>query len=31
MKMYNSRKLILPEDVVFELMDMTASIGEVAE
>ena len=31
MKMYNSRKLILPEDVVFELMDMTATLGEVAE
>ena len=31
MKMYNSRKLILPEDVVFELMDMTTTLGEVAE
>jgi len=26
-----SRKLILPEEVVFELMDMTSTLGEVAE
>ena len=31
MKLYSDRKLILPEDVVFELMDMTATLGEVAE
>jgi hypothetical protein len=31
MKLYNDRKLILPEDVIFELMDMTATLGEVAE
>jgi len=31
MKLQNSRKLILPEEVVFELMDMTATLGEVAE
>ena len=26
-----SRKLILPEDIIFELMDMTATLGEVAQ
>ncbi len=31
MKSSNKRKLILPEDVIFELMDMTATLGEVAE
>jgi len=31
MKSANKRKLILPEDVIFELMDMTATLGEVAE
>ena len=31
MKLYSDRKLILPEDVIFELMDMTATLGEVAE
>ena len=31
MKLYNDRKLILPESVIFELMDMTATLGEVAE
>jgi len=31
MKLSNKRKLILPEDVIFELMDMTATLGEVAE
>ena len=31
MKLSNKRKLILPEDIIFELMDMTATLGEVAE
>jgi hypothetical protein len=31
MKSSNKRKLILPEDIIFELMDMTATLGEVAE
>lgn len=31
MKLQSNRKLILPEEVVFELMDMTATLGEVAE
>ncbi len=31
MKLPNKRKLILPEDIIFELMDMTATLGEVAE
>tara|TARA_A100001201_G_scaffold136613_1_gene125782 strand:- start:500 stop:775 length:276 start_codon:yes stop_codon:yes gene_type:complete len=31
MKLSSKRKLILPEDIIFELMDMTASLGEVAE
>ena len=26
-----SRKLILPEEIIFELMDMTATLGEVAQ
>ena len=26
-----SRKLILSEDIIFELMDMTATLGEVAQ
>ena len=26
-----SSKLILPEDIIFELMDMTATLGEVAQ
>ena len=31
MKLSSKRKLILPEDIIFELMDMTATLGEVAE
>ena len=31
MNLQNRRKLILPEEVVFELMDMTSTLGEVAE
>jgi len=31
MKMHNSRKLILSEDIIFEIMDMTATLGEVAQ
>ena len=26
-----SRKLIVPEEIIFELMDMTATLGEVAQ